>query len=122
MSYSNPTVNGSYEAPGAFQNSSAMEKTVFKLTRIFLDGVVPDSFLPQDIIDQIIDDPNSVTDWNDDSVQEMVDIAQANAGYFALIIIGFIIAILLWIIGRPSLAKNGKEYVVCVGGFAKREK
>ena len=62
MSYTPPPLDLSYEANGTIYSNSELENTVFKFSNIFLDHLIPGNLLPQDILERIIEDPDSIED------------------------------------------------------------
>ena len=62
MSYTPPPLDFSYEANETIYTNSELEKTVFKFSNIFLDHLIPGNLLPQDILERIIEDPDSIED------------------------------------------------------------
>ena len=62
MSYTPPPLDLSYEANGTIYTNSDLENTVYKFSNIFLDHLIPGNLLPQDILERIIEDPDSLED------------------------------------------------------------
>ena len=59
--YSPPTLNLSYTHPnGSIYQNAALENSVFKLSHIFLDYLFPNNLLPQDLLENLIDNPDDI--------------------------------------------------------------
>ncbi len=78
--------------------------------------MVPDQFLPQDLLDKLNDPDVSIEDALT-FPEDFIDIAKDNAGYFALVLFGVIMAILIYIIGKnlPSITRSSQN--ISVGIF-----
>ena len=62
MAYTPPTLNQSYTSNSSIYQNAALENSVFKLSHIFLDYLFPNNVLPQDLFDQLIDNPDDIED------------------------------------------------------------
>ena len=60
--YSPPTLNQSYTSNASIYQNAALENSVFKLSHIFLDYLFPNNLLPGDLLEDLIDNPDDITD------------------------------------------------------------
>jgi hypothetical protein len=91
-----------YSSNASIYVNEAMNNSVFKLSKIFLDSVLTDKILPEDILEALIEDPDSLSDIlieGDDFYLEWIEIAKANSGFFAAIIFGLMMTSVFWIVG-----------------------
>ena len=58
--YTYPPIEENYQSNNSIVVNDALENSVIKLSRVFLDSLFSNNVLPQDIIDGLIEDPDSI--------------------------------------------------------------
>ena len=60
-SYTHPVINETlYQSNNSIVTNDALDNSVIKLSRVFLDSLFTGQVLPDEIIDQLVDDPENI--------------------------------------------------------------
>ena len=100
--YTNPPIDDNYLSNDTIETNEALENSVIKLSRVFLDSLFSDHVLPKEIIDQLVDDPEHIDDIfidNDNLAQDLMDWSEGSRSFFIALIIGLIFTCFMTIIG-----------------------
>lgn len=100
--YTNPPIDDNYLSNATIETNEALENSVIKLSRVFLDSLFSDHVLPQEIIDQLVDDPEHIDDIfidNENLAQDLMDWSEGSRSFFIALIIGLIFTCFMTIIG-----------------------
>ena len=58
--YTYPPIEDNYQSNNSIVVNDALENSVIKLSRVFLDSLFSNNVLPEDIINGLIEDPDSI--------------------------------------------------------------
>merc|ERR1719433_1002363 len=101
MDYTPPNLNLSYASNDSIYTNHVMNETVFKLSRIFLDSLFPNNLIPDEIMDQLIDDPSSAEDIfikGDNAPENWRNIVESSPRFVVSVVVGlfFTVAMILF--------------------------
>lgn len=102
MDYSSPPLDLNYTSNSSIVTNEVFENSVFKLSNIFLDSLFSGPILPEDVIDDIINDPDSIVDTiidSDDLAGTLLEWTKGSRNFFAALVVGLLFFILMPLIG-----------------------
>ena len=99
--YTPPVINESlYQSNNSIVTNDALENSVIKLSRVFLDSLFTGQVLPQEIIDQIIDNPEDIDSIIiEDGREKWLEWTQNSRPFFIALVIGLIFTVTMTLIG-----------------------
>ena len=100
-SYTHPVINETlYQSNNSIVTNNALENSVIKLSRVFLDSLFTGQVLPDEIIDQLIDDPENIDEIIISAdADQWLEWTKGSRHFFIALVIGLIFTALMSIIG-----------------------
>ena len=100
MEYIPPEIDSNYGSNNSIFTSPGMEDSVFKLSRIFLDHLFNGNLLPNNTIDQLIEDPDSAQEifFGENFQETWIEMAKGSSVFFGTLVIGLFFTVTMTLV------------------------